>query len=261
MKLLHTFLSKLKNFFKKNKTLLWHAAILVMIVVAISVLAMVLLTIFDVIQFDDGMHFNSALFTAFSDAWYGWLVFIGFQTGMSILLCAIPGAAMAFTLLIMTIYTEPWEAFVVSFISMLIASTTLYIVGRYGGYRICVKYLGEKDSVRAMDLMRNHGTVYFPLLMMFPTFPDEALTMIAGTLKMSLKWFVPSIVFGRGIGIAAITFGLSAVPFDRFTSIFHWIAFIAICAVFIVAVFYGAHRINVAMAKKAQRKAEQEKDI
>lgn len=250
------FLNKIKNFFTKNKMLLWHSLVLVLCVVAISVIAMILLMVFDVIYFEDGMNFNSTLFTSLTDAWYGWLIFIGFQTVLSILLCAIPGAAMAFTLLSMTIYTEPWEAFVLSFVSMLIASSTLYIVGRYGGYRLCVKFLGEKDSDRALSLMKNHGTVYFPLLMMFPTFPDEALTMIAGTLKMSLKWFIPSIVIGRGIGIAAITFGLSSVPFELFTTPFHWIIFIVLCAAFIIGVFYGAHRINVSMEKRRNRQKE-----
>lgn len=122
------FLERLKSFFIKNKTLLWHALLLVLGVVAVSVIAMLILVAFDVIYFEDGMHFNSALFMTIKDAWYGWLIFIGFQTVLSILLCAIPGAAMAFTLLSMTIYTEPWEAFVISFISMLIASGTLYIV-------------------------------------------------------------------------------------------------------------------------------------
>jgi len=97
--------------------------------------------------------------------------------------------------------------------------------------------------------------------MMFPTFPDEALTMIAGTLKMSLKWFIPSIVIGRGIGIAGITFGLTAIPFDKFTSPLHWIIFILLCAVFMVGVLYGAHRINVAMEKRRNaQKNTQEKD-
>lgn len=119
-----------------------------------------------------------------------------------------------------------------------------------------MKYLGEKDSERALGLMKDHGTVYFPLLMVFPTFPDEALTMVAGTLKMSLKWFIPSIFIGRGIGIAAITFGLSSIPFEKFTTIFHWIIFIALCAAFIVGVFYGAHRINVVMEKRRNQAKE-----
>ena len=169
--------SKIKDFFARNKMLFWHSFLIALAVVAISVISLVMLAITEVIYIDDGIKFNSSLFMSFKDAWYGWIVFIILQTVLSMLLCAIPGAAMALTLLSMTIYTEPWQAFVISFIGAMVASGALYIVGRFGCYRICVRFLGEKDCDRALTLLRNKGTVYFPLLMMLPTFPEEALTM------------------------------------------------------------------------------------
>ena len=242
--------NKLSLFWTKNKKLFINFSLLAFGVIALSVLALVALVLFGVVSFDDGMQFNSELFMSFKDAWYGWFIFIVLQTILSMLLCAIPGAAMALTLLCMTIYTEPWQAFIISFVGAMAASGMLYIVGRYGGYKICEKLLGEKDCDRAMTLMRNKGTVYFPLLMMLPTFPDEALTMIAGTMKMSLAWFVPSVVIGRGIGIVTITFGLSAVPFDKFTTIWHWGVFIALCLAATFGVLWLANRLNKIMEKK-----------
>ncbi len=98
-------------------------------------------------------------------------------------------------------------------------------------------------------------------MMMFPIFPDDALVMIAGTIKMRLGWFIPSIVIGRGIGIATITFGLSLIPFDKFTSIWHWIAFIATCAVGILLVFTAAIKLNKYMEKRRESHThEEEKD-
>ena len=113
---------KIKTMFVKNKALLWHAMWLVLAVVAVSLISLLALYLLEVVYFDDGMKFNSELFMSFKSEWYGWLAFIALQTVLSILLCAIPGAAMAFTLLSMTIYTDPWEAFVISFVAMLIAS-------------------------------------------------------------------------------------------------------------------------------------------
>lgn len=248
---------KTANTLKRNKSLLIHSLWLVLGVVAVSVLSLLLLVLLDIVYFDDGMKFNSDLFMSFKSEWYGWLLFIALQTVLSILLCAIPGAAMAFTLLSMTIYTNPLHAFIISFVAMLIASGSLYVVGRFGGYKLCVKFLGEQDCERALTLLHDKGTVYFPLFMAFPTFPDEALTMIAGTIKMSLKWFIPSIFIARGIGIAAITFGLSSIPFEKFTTPFHWIAFILICAVGIIGVFWGAHKLNVAMENKRNKNNEE----
>ena len=91
--------------------------------------------------------------------------------------------------------------------------------------------------------------------MAFPAFPDEALPMVAGVIKMSLKWFVPSIVIARGIGIVAITFGLSSIPFEKFTSIFHWIIFIVGVAALVAGLLYAAHRLNVHMEKKRNEHA------
>jgi uncharacterized membrane protein YdjX (TVP38/TMEM64 family) len=180
------------------------------------------------------------------------------QTGLSMLLCVIPGASMAFILLSKTLYPVAWQAFLLSFASVMIASTVMYLVGRFGGYRLCVKFLGEEDCEKALGLLRDKGTVFFPLMMMFPIFPDDALVMIAGTLKMSLKWFIPSIVIGRGIGIATIVFGLAIVPFDKFTSIWHWILFILVCIILVALVLLAAIRFNKAMEKKKAELAEKE---
>ena len=86
--------------------------------------------------------------------------------------------------------------------------------------------------------------------MMFPIFPDDALVMIAGTLRMSLKWFIPSIIIGRGIGISTIIFGFSFIPFDKFTTIWHWIIFVLLCAAAIVGIFFCATKLNKLMDKK-----------
>ena len=243
---------KIQAFFEKNKKLFANAALLILLMVGVSVITLLLLMMFDVVYFEDGMQFNSVLFMSFKSAWYGWIVFILLQTVLSMLLCAIPAAAMALTLLSMTIYTEPWQAFVISFAAALLASALLYVIGRFGGYRLCAKLLGEKDCDQALTLLRNKGTVYFPLMMALPIFPDEALTMIAGTIKMSLAWFIPSVMFGRGIGIATITFGFSAIPFEKFTTPWHWIVFVLLCLGAAGFVLWLAHRLNQFMEKRRE---------
>ena len=245
------FFSKAGAFLSKNKTSLLHGLYILLGVIGISVLSLLLLALFGVLRFEDGITFNAELFVAFKSSWYGWVAFILVQTVLSMLLCVIPGAAMAITLLSMAIF-NPLEAFIISFISAQLASYSLYAIGRFGGYRLCVRFMGGKDCEKALTMLRNRGTVYFPLLMAFPTFPDEALTMIAGTIKMSLAWFVPSIIVARGIGIAAITFGLGNIPFDRFNLI-QWILFVALCIIGTFGILYLAHRLNVSMEKRRLR--------
>ena len=240
----------MKNFFVRNKKALIYFALILLLIVALSFASVFILRATGVIYLDgEEMTFNVELFDDFKSSWYGWIVFILLQTVLSMLLCVIPGASMAFILLSQSLYTVPWQAFLLSFVSVMIASITMYIVGRFGGYKICVMLLGEEDCEKSLGLLRNKGTVFFPLMMMFPIFPDDALVMIAGTTKMSLKWFIPSIVIGRGLGIATIIFGLAIVPFDSFTTPLHWIIFVVICLALVIAIFSLAIKFNKFMDK------------
>ena len=90
--------------------------------------------------------------------------------------------------------------------------------------------------------------------MIFPAFPDDALVMIAGTIKMKLKWFIPSIILGRGIGIATIVFGFSLIPFESFTTLYDWIIFITVCVVWIFVIFHFANKLNKRLENKKEEK-------
>ncbi len=237
-------------------------ALMLLIFVVISLISAVLLYLFDVIYLDDdGIQINRELFAYFSTTWYGCIVIILAQVIITSLLSFVPGASMAFIMLLQSLYESSWVAFIVAFSGVMLSSLMMYLIGRFGGYNLGKRIIGEEDCEKACELLNNKGLIYFPMMMMFPVFPDDALVMVAGTLKMSLKWFVPSIVFGRGIGVATIVFGLSIVPFDKFTSIWHWVLFILGCALLICAVFFAANRFNKYMEKKnAEAKAKEEKE-
>ena len=164
---------------------------------------------------------------------------------------------MAFIILIQALYKSLWQSFLITFTGVLTSSALMYITGRVGGYAICKKVLGEEDCEKASGLLNDKGVVFFPLMMLFPVFPDDALVMIAGTLRMSMKWFMPAIFIGRGIGVCTIIFGLSIVPYDKFTTPFHWILFILLCIVLIAAILYAAHKFNVFLEKRTKKKREE----
>lgn len=240
----------MKEFWNKYKKKILEILIIVGVLILISFISMILLRAFGVIYYDDGMKINTELFDSFKNSWYGSIIIILIQVIITNLLCFIPGASMAFILLLQTLYSNPWQAFFIAFLGVLTSSTMMYLIGRIGGYRVCAKILGDKDCEKASELLNDKGVIYFPIMMLFPLFPDDALVMIAGTLKMSLKWFIPSIVIGRGIGVATIVFGLASIPYDKFTTPWHWIGFVLICAILIITVFYLAHRLNVCLSKR-----------
>ncbi len=251
---MNSFIKKIKE----NKENIIKVLLMLLVLVTISLITLAILFATNVMYYDDGFVFNAELFNAFKGKWYGVIVFIVLQVFLSIFLCTIPGAAMAFVLLSHSLYPdEPLTAFMLSFSSVIIASTILYILGRVGGYKICTRLLGKADCDRSLDLLRRRGTVYFPLMMLFPIFPDDALVMIAGTIKMNLAWFIPSIVVGRGIGIATVLLTMNIIPFERFTSIYDWLLFITFCVFWVTTIFKLANKLDAYLAKKAMAKMQE----
>jgi len=244
----------MKEFFKRNKQLIWKSLLTLLILILFSAVAAILLIAFDVLYYDEGIQINIHIFDSFTNSWVGVLLFIVLQIVCTTVLCFLPGTTMMFIVLGQTLYKEPWQAFLIVFVGVIISSTVMYLVGRYGGYKLCVKMLGQEDCDRSVDLLRDKGSVFFPIMMLFPMFPDDALVMISGTLKMRLGWFFPSIIIGRGVGIATIIFGLSIVPFEHFTEWWHWVVFIALCALLVVGVFLGALRFNKFMNNRIEKK-------
>ena len=234
----------MKEFFKKYKQSIFKVAMLLLVMVGISLLTLGVLALCNIITFEGGLAFNEELFASFKNSVGGAVLFFCLQTVLCMLLSFVPGISMAFIVLSTFLFDNIWTAFGVSFASVMFSSALMYILGRAGGYKLCVKLLGEEDCEKSMTLLRNKGTVYFPLMMMFPVFPDDALVMIAGVTKMKLSWFIPSIVLCRGIGIATIVFGVSLIPFDSFTSLYDWFVFITVCAFWLIVIFYLAGKLN-----------------
>ena len=254
--------NKIVAFFKENKKKLISIAIILAVLIAISFAALLAFEAIGIIYYgDDGMMLNDDLFDNFINSWYGWVIIILLQVLITSLLCFVPGASMAFILLIQSFFSKPWQAFTVAFSGVVLSSVLMYLMGRLGGYKICEKLLGKEDCRKASDLLNHKGVIYFPLMMMFPVFPDDALVMISGTLKMSMKWFLPSIIFGRGIGVCTIVFGVSGIPYEKFTTPLHWIGFVMTCAILIFAVFFLAHKLNKYLEKHTAKKEEAEKKI
>ncbi len=218
--------------------------------VLISFIFTLILAIFGIIEFEDGINLNIELFKNFASSWYGCLIILVIEVIITTLLSFIPGTSMAFILLWKSLINNSFFAFTLAFSGVLLSSLMMYLLGRIGGYKLCVKILGNEECQKASHLLNKKGKTYFPIMMMLPIFPDDALVMIAGSFKMEVKWFVPSIILGRGVGIATIIFGLDIIPFDKFTSIWHWILFAVVAIVGVILLFVLANKVNKLIEEK-----------
>ena len=244
----------MKDFFKQHKKTLIGLLKLLAYILVITSVVLFLLFIFNIIYFDEGIQFNVELFNNFKNTWYGWLIIILIEIATTTFLCFVPGISMAFIILINTLYGSLWQSFTISLVGVFASSAIMYLIGKFGGRKIVEKMIGKQDCESASNLLNNKGIAYFPVMMLFPIFPDDALVMIAGTIKMKLKWFIPSIILGRGIGIATIVFGFSLIPFENFTTLYDWIVFITVCVVWIFVIFHFANKLNKKLESKKEVK-------
>lgn len=244
---------KIKNIFIERKQQIKGLASAIGMIFLVSIVTFLILFATGVfVQGPDGMMFNEELFRAYQGSVGGTVAIVVVLSILTILLCFIPGLSMAFILLINHLYPDPWVAFLVSFARVMLSSGILYTLGRFGGYNFCKKLLGESDTEKALTLLRDNGTVYFPLMMMFPLFPDDALTMVAGTIKMKLAWFIPAVIIGRGVGVATIIFGIETMLPDpeSITYIYDWFVLATVIAFGLICIFYLANKLNQMMALK-----------
>ena len=247
-----TFLNKVKD----NKTKILKLLSLLLVVALISLITLGVLMLTGVLYYEDGFQFNGHIFDAFKGKWYGFIVFILVQSLLSILLCVIPGIAAGFVMFSTVLYPNPWQAFLLSYSCVVVGSAILYFIGQWGGYKICEKMLGKDDCEKSLELLRTRGTTYFPLMMLFPIFPDDALVMIAGTTKMRLGWFIPSILLCRGIGAATIVFGMELIPFESFRGPYDWVILITVCFFWIQQLFKLANKLDRHFVKVRKIEAE-----
>lgn len=234
----------MKDYLLKYKKAIFKGLLTLLILIAFSLIAMLVLWACGVIYFDGGMRINIHILDSFTGSWLGVAMFILLQIICTTALCFLPGSTMMFIVLGQVIFPNPTIAFVIVFSGVLVSSTIMYLIGRFGGYKICEWMLGREDCEKATTLLRDKGSVFFPVMMLFPIFPDDALVMISGTLKMRLGWFFPSIIIGRGVGIATIIYGLSIVPFEKFTEPWHWVVFVIVCAIGVAGCFLAALKLN-----------------
>lgn len=111
----------------------------------------------------------------------------------------------------------PWNAFVMSFIAIMLGSIFAFFLGRKFGKGILVWIAGKDDAEKWTNKLTN-GKYMFFLMMLFPIFPDDILCIAAGVTNMSFKFFFITNLITRPIGIICTCFlgSGSLIPFSGY---------------------------------------------
>ena len=227
--------------------------ILLCVLICVSLLVFGVFCLTGIITLDNGISFNLDMFNAIKGYWWSWLVFLLLQVIFTTLLCFAPGGSMAFILLGVTLFGATWETFLLCFSGVIISSTIMYLLGRFGGYKICAKLIGEEDLEKATRLIKEKGQVYYPVMMAIGGFPDDALVCIAGIIRMNFLYFSLSTFIGRGVGVAFTVFGISLIPFETFDSLWDWIVCITVIAFWLIVLFIVCKKIAKYIENKRKK--------
>lgn len=153
----------------------------------------------------------------------GWLQSVGpwaiicyilLRVSCTIFLSFMPACSMIFDLLSLATfdYLPQPVIFLICFVSVVLTSVVMDLIGRFGGNKAIVTILGQEDYDEAKDLVQEKGMVYVPVMYLLPIFPDDAICMVSGATKMNFWVHLIEIILCRGIGCATIIFGVELIP-------------------------------------------------
>jgi len=174
-------------------------------------------------------------------AW-AWLIFSIIQIFSTVVLFIIPAQTTAFIVLALALFT-PLEAFLLVAINTLIASLLNFSVGKLFGKVIVQKIISEETIIKYQEKLETKAKIYYPIMMLFPFFPDDEITMLAGLTPMTYRYFIPVTFVTRSVGIATYVFLGSTFNYQNFT-VLHWYQFIVIIGLLLYLVFFLADKLE-----------------
>lgn len=101
---------------------------------------------------------------------------------------------------------ELWKVWLVSWISIWIATMILYFVGRFGGKKLLKWILSDEEMTDKCTNWLKKGWVFYPLGMLLPL-PDDVVTTLAGTAKMNLFFVAGCSFLTRAADTACSVYG------------------------------------------------------
>ena len=134
----------------------------------------------------------------------------------------------------------PTTAMILSLIGILLASFVSFFVGRVFGAKVVSWIIGDENYQKYSNLLYDKGKYTFFLMQVFPFFPDDILCLIAGTTKMSLKFFTITMLIARPLAIIPTCYlgGGTIIPYSGWGLIVWGFLIVFMIAMFILSYKY-----------------------
>ncbi len=130
---------------------------------------------------------------------------------------------------------------VVIFCAIFAASTVGYFIGRYFGPAFITRLIGYKSQQNVSEFLEHYGVWAIIVTRINPLLSNDAISFIAGVVRMSYKKFILSTLIG--IAPLVVVIAILGQMNDGFKSTFIWIS-IASLLMFIGFVWWDRKRRN-----------------
>lgn len=134
-----------------------------------------------------------------------WLV-IGLLQIVQVIFIPISNQIVTVPLALIFPANELWKVWLSSWISIWIATLILYFIGRWGGDKLLRWILNDEEQVKKCEEFLKRHRNYYILLMILP-FPDDVVTVLAGTCRFGFLYVLFASLFTRGLDTAISVFG------------------------------------------------------
>ena len=229
-----------RHFFIMNKGKAFKKVLIKAIVVV-----MILLTILLVSAYIFNLFSGEGKITAFFQDWTNknTALAVCLFLILSPIINLLPGISSIFFITLANLMfndqtmTGMWKAFGLCATSVVLTSSLMFLVGRYGGKKLINWIVGKEVSEKTKKLLTAGGKAVLPATYLLPFFPDDTISLIVGMTDMSFMYnFICTIIF-RNIGTFVICF--LGTDFFDYSSFTWWMWLIIIVVGIIVFGFLG----------------------
>lgn len=194
-------MKKIKEWLYKHKGQILRSLLIIGIVATIGVCGYLILW---ACGFTSKEQFE-ALRNNLGDSVWFWLVIALLQI-FQVIFIPISNQIITVPLALLFPTNELWKVFLCSWLSIWVATMILYLIGRLGGEKILNFVLKDKEQVEKCTNWLNKGKYYYIILMWLP-FPDDIVTILAGTSHYGFVYIAIASLITRAVDIACSVWG------------------------------------------------------
>lgn len=194
--------NKVKTFFKKNKGAILKTLIILSIIASIAVGGYFIFKACGFTTQEDFIRLRNEL----GDSFLFWGV-IGLLQIIQVIFIPVSNQIITVPLALIFPIEELWKVFLVSWLSIWIATLILYAIGRFGGEKVLNWILKDKEQTEKCVKFLHRGWIFYPLGCLAPIIPDDLITILAGTAKMKFSFIAICALITRAIDISCSVWG------------------------------------------------------